>query len=265
MKKTNSLSTILELIFLVVFNVLFFVLGGFKHNAIVWTSYGFIHFAYLMLLLAPVLIHRGKSSAVFGFSLYLISAIYFLVEFFIGMTFILASSPGSYIAELLAQLSPILRMFFAFADSYIAALRMLITFVNSFAAALSIQLSIAGLFVIVLILNLFANKHTADAEEERQHQIDYIKNASLELKLLMDSISDKETKKNIEKVYDAIYSSPVKPHFDLDLMEIENKILQSIKALKNFVSAENKETVNTLVNSLLSGINERNMRLKTLN
>jgi len=265
MKKTNGLWTILELIFLVIFNVLFFVLGGFKHNAIVWTSYGFIHFAYLMLLLTPRLIHKGKSSAIFGFSLYLISVVYYLLEFVIGITFILASSPKSYLAVLLEQLSPILRMFFALADNYIAALRLLITFANSYVAALSIQLSIAGLYGIVLILNMIANKHTADAEEERQHQIDYIKNASLELKLLMNSISDKEAKKNVEKVYDAIYSSPVKSHIDLDLLQIESNILQSIRVLGELVSTGNKGAINSSVNSLLSAINERNMRLKTLN
>jgi len=265
MKKANSFLTILELIFLVIFNVLFFVLGGFIHNAIVWTSYVLIHFSYIMLLLIPRLIHKGKSSSVFGFSLYIISVIYFLVEFFIGITFILASSHGSYITEFLAQLSPVLRMFFALADSYIAALRMFFTFINSFAAALSVQLSIAGLYVIVLIINIIANKHTADAEEERQHQIEFIKNASMELKLLMDSTSDKETKKNIEKVYDAIYSSPAKSHFDLDVLEIDSNILQSIRALRDLTSTGNKEAINSLVNSLLSDINKRNMRLKTLN
>jgi len=265
MKKTNGLWTILELIFLVIFNVLFFVLSGFRHNAIVWTSYGFIHFAYLMLLLTPSFIRKGKSAVVFGFSLYSISVVYFILEFVIGITFILASSPSSYIAELLVQLSPILRLFFALADSYIAALRLFFTLIDSYAAALSVQLSLAGVYGIVLILNMIANKHTADAEEERQHQIDYIKNASLELKLLMDSISDKEAKKNIEKVYDAIYSSPVKSHFDLDVLEIESNILKSIRSLKELASTGNKETINPLVNSLLSEINERNMRLKTLN
>jgi len=256
---------LLKFIFPVIFNVLFFVLGGFVHNAIEWTSYVFIHFAYLMLLFTPRLIHRGKSSAVFSFSLYSISAVYFLVEFFIGITFILASSPDSYIAELLAQLSPILRIFFVLADSYIAALRLFFALVDSFAAALSIQLSLAGLYIIVLILNMIANKHTADAEEERQHHIDYIKNASLELKLLMDSINDKETKKKVEKVYDAIYSSPVKSHLEMDLLEIESNILKSIRSLGELASTGNKEAINSLVNSLLSAINERNMRLKTLN
>jgi len=263
MKKTDGLWIILKLIFLIIFNVLFFVLSGFKHNAIVWTSYGFILFAYLMLLLTPRLIRKGKSAAVFGFSLYSISAVYFIFEFIIGLSFILVTSPRIALAALLEQFSPILRMFVAFADAYITALRVFLAFADSYAAVLSIQLILAGVYVVIFIVNMIANEHTADAEEKRQYQIDYVKNASLKLKFLMDSISDKEAKKKVERVYDAVYSSPVKTH--PNIAQKENDILQSINELENAVSTGNNDTIITLANSLLSAVNERNMRLKTLN
>ena len=46
MKKKIALWIILDLIFLIVFNTVFFVAGGADHPASVWISYGFIHFAY---------------------------------------------------------------------------------------------------------------------------------------------------------------------------------------------------------------------------
>ena len=226
MKKTNVLWFILDLIFLVIFNVFFFVIGGVGHNVSVWISYGFIHFAYFMLLLTPVLIRKGKSSAVFGFSLYSISSVYFLIEFVTGIIFILVSR-------------------------------------DSYNAALLVQLCIAGLYGIILISNLIANEHTADVEEKRQYQIAYVKDASAKLKGLLENISDKETKKKVERVYDAIYSSPVKSH--PDLIQMENQILQSINGLESAVSTGNKDTIISLANSLLGATNERNMRLKTLN
>jgi len=226
MKKTNVLWMILDLIFLVIFNVCFFVLVGVKYNVSVWLSYGFIHFAYLMLLITPRLIRRGKSSAIFGFSLYSISAVYFLIEFVTGIAFIFVSP-------------------------------------DSFNIALSVQLGIAGLYIIILISNLIANEHTADAEEKRQYQIAYVKDASVKLKGLLENISDKETKKKVERVYDAIYSSPVKSH--PDLAEMENQILQSINGLESAVSTGNKDTIISLANSLSGAVNERNLRLKTLN
>ena len=227
MKKKNVLWGILNLIFLIIFNTLFFVLSdknGVGYNASVWISYGFIHFAYLMLMLTPYLIRKGKSSAVFGFSIYSISATYFLVEFVTGIIFILAAS-------------------------------------ESYKAALILQLCIAGLYGIILVSHLLANEYTAEAEEKRQPPIAYIKDASAKVKILLERISDKEIKKVVERVYDAIYSSPVKSH--PELAQKEEHILQSVKELSDTVGAGNKEGIISIANSLLSSINERNSLLKS--
>ena len=224
MKKKNVLWTILNLIFLIVFNVLFFAMGGDEHHASVWISYVFIHFAYLMLLLTPKLIRAGKSSAVFGFSLYSISASYFLIEFITGIIFILVAP-------------------------------------ESYKATLVVQLCMAGLYGILLVSHMLANEYTAEAEEKRQSQISYVKDASAKMKRLLDSISDKETKKKVERVYDAIYSSPVKSH--PNLMEIEERILTSVNELDCMISAGNEEGVISVANSLLLLINERNNLLKS--
>jgi len=226
MQKTNTLWIILRLIFPVVFNAAFFVLGGVDHKASVWISYGFIHFAYLMLLLMPKLIRKGKSVAVFGASLYLVSAVYFFVAFATGIAFIL-NSPDSY------------------------------------KTAFSVQLCLAGLYSIVLISNTIANVYTADSEEMRQYQVEYVKAASAKLKSLLEVVSDKEAKKKIEKIYDALYASPVKSH--LDLAQVESQILMSINKLDNAVSIKNKDDIISLSDSLLIAVNERNRQLKMLN
>ena len=88
MNKKSALWIILDLVFLIVFNTVFFVAGGFEHPASVWLSYGFIHFAYLMVIATPFLIRKSSSAAVFGFSLYSISSTYFLVEFIVGLIFV---------------------------------------------------------------------------------------------------------------------------------------------------------------------------------
>lgn len=216
----------LDLVFLVIFNVAFFVLGGFEHKASAWISYGFIHFAYLMLIFTHSLIRGGKSAAVFGFSLYSLSSVYFLFEFVIGFVFILVSP-------------------------------------DSYKAALLIQLVVAGLYGIALLSNMLANEHTADAEERRQPQIDYVKKASAQLKALLESVTDKEAKKKVERVYDALYSSPVKSH--PDLAQTESRILMSINDLGSAVSSGDKERIISLADSLLIAVNERNCQLKMLN
>jgi len=226
MKKTSALWIILDLIFIVIFNTIFFVVGGIKHNVSIWASYGFIHFAYLMLLFTTKLIRKGKSSAVFGFSLYSISATYFLIEFITGIVFILFYS-------------------------------------ENYKVVFLVQLCIAGLYGIMLVSNMIANEHTANAEEERQYQIAYVKDASSRIKGLFDKISDKEVRKKIENIYYVIYSSPVKSH--PELVQIEQRILASIDELENEISTGNKESIISLSNTLLSAVNERNMRLWNLN
>jgi signal transduction histidine kinase len=206
---------ILDLVFLLIFNAIFFVLGG-TENVSIWISYVFIHFAYFMLLLTPVLIRNGKSAGIFGFALYSISAVYFLIEFVAGLIFIFVSP-------------------------------------EHHAAALLVQLCIAAFYDIILISHIIANEHTADAEQIRQYQIASInKDVSAKLKGLLGKISDKETKKKVERVYDMISSSPVQSH--PNLAQMENRILQSINELEDEISAGNKERTIILAASLLQEV-----------
>jgi hypothetical protein len=215
MKKTSVLWIILDLIFLLVFNAIFFLSGGTGHNVSVWISYGFIHFAYLMLLLTPLLIRKCKSAAVFGFSLYSISAVYFIVEFVAGMIFIFVTPESS-------------------------------------VAALLVQLCIAALYGVMLISHIIANERTADAEETRQNKIASIKDTSAKLKSLLGRISDKEAKKKVEKVSDMICSLPVQSY--PNLAQMENRILQAINELEDAISRGDKERIMTLTASLLQEV-----------
>ena len=132
---------------------------------------------------------------------------------------------------------------------------------DGYKITLLFQLFIAGFYGIVLVANMIANEYTGNAEEERQPQIAFIKNASAQLKGLLENIDDKETKKAVEKVYDSLYSSPVKSH--PNLAQMENRILQSIKELEYTVSTEDKDNIISSANLLLMTVNERNSRLKS--
>jgi len=224
--KVNILWLMLNLIFLIIFNVFFFMLGNLPHNMSVWISYGFIHFAYFMLIATPVLTRKGKSSAVFGFALNNISATYFIAALFIGIIFILISPEG-------------------------------------YTAALLVQLTVAGIYGIILIANLIANERTADAEESRQYQINYVKNASAQLKGILDRVKDKDAKRRVERAYDSVYSSPVKSHPNLEQMEI--RILAQIDELDNTVTKGDNKSIISVADSLVSAVNERNTRLRNYN
>ena len=224
MKKINVLWLILGSIFLILFNVFFFVLGGTDHNHSVWISYGFIHLAYLLLLLTPKLIRSGESRAVFGFALYAISAVYFIVQSIIGIIFILLAPENH---------NPVLL----------------------------IQLGLAGLYAIILVTNMIANERTADAEQERQYEIAYVKRATERIYLLQGSVDDREAKKKVERVYDTLNSSPVKSH--PNLAQIEGRILALIDELEEAIFAKDKERIILRAEELLLAARERNSRLKS--
>lgn len=223
MNKKSILWILLDLVFLAVFNTVFFVAGGKDHVASVWISYGFIHFAYLMVIATPLLIRKSSSSSIFGFSVYSVSSTYFLVEFITGLIFIFVKD-------------------------------------ESYKASLIVQIIIAGIYAIILISHLLANESTADSIEQHEEEVVYIKQAASEVKLLIDKSDNKRVNKEIEKVYDALHSSPTKSNFSVKI--IEQTILGKIDELKNAVKNGDENLIISKTKELLSQIDERNSRLR---
>jgi hypothetical protein len=134
---------------------------------------------------------------------------------------------------------------------------------EDFKAALSVQIILAGLYGVLLIAHLIANEHTADAETKRSGEIAFVKTASAKLKSVLDDAEDEKVKRSIGKVYDALYSSPVKSH--PNLAQTEDGILQSITALGHAVGENDAANIAALTKTLMSAVNERNAWLKANN
>lgn len=223
MNKKSVLWIILDLVFLIVFNTVFFVAGGFEHPASVWLSYGFIHFAYLMVIATPFLIRKSSSAAVFGFSLYSISSTYFLIEFAVGLIFIFLRQ-------------------------------------ESVKAALIVQIIIVGIYAVILISHLLANESTADSIERREEEVSYIKTAASRVKALIGKLDNKKANKEVEKVYDLLHSSPTRTISSAHSLEMEIK--NKISELEGAVAAKDNDVVITLSGELLQTIEERNRKIR---
>lgn len=223
MNKKSILYILLDLIFLAVFNTVFFVIGGTEHPASVWISYGFIHFSYLMILVTPFLIRKSSSAAVFGFSLYSVSAVCFFVEFIVGLVFIFIGS-------------------------------------ESYKASLVVQIIIAGIYAIMLISNLIANEYTADSIERHEDEVAYIKNAASRIKLLIGKASDKKANKEIEKAYDLLHSSPSRSVATVKLLEEEIK--NKVSELEDVVSSNNTTAIINISGEIISLVEERNRKIR---
>jgi len=260
MEKTGKFWVVHNIIFLIIlfiFIVFYFAVGGNGHTMSAWISFMFVLFAFAFIIVTPFLVSRKRKLLSFELSLNLVlSSVYFAASVIVAVIFIIASLDTN-VKELAQRfwifIPANLKLFGALAE----------TFLKSHISAMMCQLILAGLYGILLLINVVANKQTAEALEKRQEEINYIKIASSKLKLLMDRVNDKEAKKKVEKAYDTVYSSPVKSH--PDLIDIENHILHTINALESEITSNNNENIITLVNSILNDVNERNIKLRNIN
>ena len=225
MKKT-VLYILLDLVFLIVFNAIFFLADGSDRNLAVWISYAFIHIAYLMTLVTPLLSGKSKNSGTYGAVIGSVSFTYFILEFITGVIIILVNP-------------------------------------ESFKAALIIQLILAGIYFVLLFSNMIANINTNESEERRQIELAYVKESSMRLKTIMDMAEDKALAKKIEKVYDLIHSSQART--DISVRDIELRVMALISELANAVATGNTEAADAITAQIILNATERNTRLKLMN
>jgi len=225
-KKTTVLWWLLGLLFLVVFNALFLLIGGTEHNASVWISHFFIHFAYVMILLFPRLIRRSPSAAVFGFAIGTIGITYFVLVLISGI-----------IAMLVAP--------------------------EDWRIVLAVQIVFFFIYALLLLSHMIANERTADNEMRSQAEVQQIKTAAYDLSRIMNNTTDAALKKKIEKVFEAIKYSPTRSHALVS--GIEREIMDGITSLDSAVAMNEMATSEKQIDSLLRLISERNRKLQTLN
>lgn len=226
MNKKSILYILLDLVFLTVFNTVFFVAGGTEHPASVWISYGFIHFAYLMVLATPLLTRKSSSASVFGFALYSVSSYYFILELVVGLIFVFVRS-------------------------------------DSYKASLIVQIIIAGIYAVMLLSNMIANEHTADNIERHEDEVAYIKNASSRVKLLVGKANDKKANKELEKTYDLLHSSPTRSI--ATVKSLEEQINNKVSELEDAVSSNNTSQIITVAGVIASMVEERNRKIQLSN
>lgn len=224
MNKKSLLWILLDLVFVVVFNVVFFMFGGPERPASVWVSYVFIMLSYVMLVITPYLI-RKSDHTVLGLSVYSISSAYFIIEFITGLVFVFLKTDNTKIA-------------------------------------VAVQLVIAGLYLVVLISALIANEHTIDNTEIHEIEVAYIKESTSRIKVLMGRTDDKKFEKELERLYDLMKTSPTKTH--PDVFDIETDIWDNISLLEQNINKGNLQSARTDIQNITNLVKLRNQKLKAI-
>jgi len=224
MKRVNILWLLLDSLFLIVFNLLFFMLGNTGDaKTSVWISYGFIHFAYLMLLVTPLLTRKGNNAVTdYRRPLYVVTSTYFLTALLVGVTLILIAP-------------------------------------ETVKVTIIIQVVLATLFLGWLLIHLIANEHTADNAERRESELQYVKKSSAKLQSVLRQITDKTTAKKVERVYDLIHSSPIRSNTNARSLELQ--IISEIDLLESAVSRNDTEQIISIADKIYRLAEERNRQL----
>lgn len=224
MKKITILRVLLAVVFLLVFNILFYTVCGTENSVSVWVSYGLIHFSYILAIATPFLSKNDAvTTPVLGLSLKSISIIYLCVEFVVGIIFIFIGS-------------------------------------NSYRLSLIVQSIILAVYLLTLFYNMIINKNTSDSVRRHEAENVYIKRNSLRVKMLLDKSSDKKVDKIIESVYDALHSSPTQSKTETKGYEV--KIVEKISELENAVALKDLDSVKSISDTIITLIEKRNSALK---
>ena len=226
MNKKNILYIFVKLIFIIVFNVVFFLIGGTNHTTSVWIAYGFIHGAYLLILVTPLLTKGSKYSHVFNLTMYTISSVYFIVEFTVGVLFILINT-------------------------------------KSYKATLIIQIILLSIYLMIFIFNWISNETTADNIKKQEIEVAYIKNTSARIKNLIGKVNNKFINKELEKIYDVLHSSPSCSNNNVKYLEMEIK--NQIDELEKNILTNSEDEILAKIKELAYNLEERNRQLKLYN
>ncbi|MDL2307558.1 toll/interleukin-1 receptor domain-containing protein [Desulfovibrio sp. OttesenSCG-928-C06] len=212
-KRPSPLWLALDSVFLITFNILFFLFQGTENTPSVWISYGFIHFAYFMVLLTPYIAAGGRGSSALSFPLYAVSTVYFLAQLALGIVLI-HLNPANHIHTLAPQLV------------------------------------LLAIFAVFLFSTLLANKSSSgNMAESAGHS--FIKQLKTDLEIAMKDVADTQKRKLMETVYDDIKASPGKSHASLEPLEKDIAYLaQKLSAMSAAGLEEFREVARDMQNLL---------------
>lgn len=219
MDKKRLLWIALDSVFIVIFNIFFFALSNGEKPASVWINYGFIHFAYIVLLVTPKLVRHGAAETDYRRPLYVGTTLYFIATFFVGLVFILVAPETT-------------------------------------KASWLVHAALFAIAAVYLLTNMLANEYTADKVKNRANNINYLNEVKTRVKILVDGASNKNLEHKLEALYDAINASPT---MSSDAAKtVEQQIVVKIDELENAASSNNEDEQIRLCEEIIKLIKRRN-------
>ena len=228
MKKRTILTIILDSVFVVAFNALFFLHGGAHSAASAWVCYGFLHFAYLMVLVTPLIESGGKTASLSRLTTYSISLSYFAINFVFALfIFFYGNSDGAII-----DITPVV----------------------------SIEIIVTTLYVIILATNLLTNDTIAKKQAVHDACNAFIKTISAKAKYIETLAVEQTLKNRLNDLYTTAHASPIRSSSEVTVYE--EKIITLLDELEKNVEQANSEKSAELIGEIGRLLNKRNVMIK---
>lgn len=211
--KSTILKIAAGLIFLAVFNMIFFF-GGIVRSEANWCSYAFFTSAYLCLLATP-LFAKGCTSAILSASLWLRGSFYFFTELVVGFVFIIVNP-------------------------------------ESCQWPLIVQGCLLGIFLVLQIMSVMANDATESSLKEQKAKSFAKMELINTLSQQAASISDPTVKKPVNRCIDALTNCPLQsfPEAEEAELSVRNSVMMLCSSIDEGDSAQIKSNSDRLFRAI---------------
>ena len=191
---------------LVILNCIYFYLTGFNHSDVEWTSYLFIHLAYVLMIVMPYFTPKTNNSLIFSYNRSTIAFLYVFVALIVGI----AST-----------------MLF-----------------NTLTVPMVTQTIVALIFVWTIIYVISTDHLIAKSQESRKIDRQIINYLMHEVEMLMLQTNDITLKKATEHLYDAIKSAQVRSNQNVSYLEMD--LIKNLNDLKKIHSSNDEKVYNLM-------------------
>lgn len=224
--KSNILKIVIALIFLILFNVLFFVLGGTERTTNEWICYAFIHVAYICLLATPVLCRKEEGEGVLSATLYMQAITYFFAELVVGLGL----------------------MWYCIQNG-----------IESPTWPAIIQSVMLAVFLVMQLMQTTANEATHESLAKQRQERIYIRSLAENLRDAMHQVKDPAIKKQMANCYESLNNSSLES-FPV-AMDAEIELENAVNALCAGVEQGN-DNLTALIEKVQTGIRHRNQAIR---
>lgn len=221
--KTIITRIFIGLIFLIVFNVLFFFIGGTERSTTEWISYAFIHLAYLLLVISPFMSSSSKGDMVQSASIQLRAGVYFITELIVGLAFILINP-------------------------------------ESPTAAIIVQTILLGIFLFFQFGSVLSNEKTKETMLKQKQERVYIKALAENLKETMHKIEDPALRKQLANCYESLSSSSIESF--PEAIDAELELENAVNTLCSTVERGDQSQLAEHLQSVQGALKRRNQAIK---